>query len=147
MAKTYANGVTGADTTTPMAALGNKQGGRSRRYFSNFTMAAQAIADEVVVARPNPGELFTGIVVNTSVTVGATATVQLKQYDVTNTFVRNLTGAVALIATAVDTSIAIPTLHAAYGVKLDGGELRLAIAAAALPGAGDFAAEIATIGY
>ena len=81
MAKTYAIGVVPATTNTPYVALGSKTGGHERTYLCNFTLAGQLIADEIVVLRPNPGELFLSAKINISATL-ATSTLQLKQYDV-----------------------------------------------------------------
>ena len=144
MAKTYAIGVVPATTTTPYVALGSKTGGHERTYLSNFTLAAQAIADEIVVLRPNPGEIFLSAKINLSVTL-ATSTVQLKQYDVTGTFVRNLTSALAFTVAYIWTEH--PALNLAIGSRLDGGEIRLSIAALALPAAGNVWYDVVTTGY
>lgn len=144
MAKTYAIGVVPATTTTPYVALGSKTGGHERTYLCNFTLAGQLIADEIVVLRPNPGELFLSAKINISATL-ATSTLQLKQYDVNGTFVRNLTAALAF--TVADIWTEHPALNAGVGSRVDGGEIRLSIAALALPGAGNVWYDVVTTGY
>ena len=145
MAVTYAAGVTAANTTTPYNALGSKQNARRRAYLSKVTYAAQAIADEIVIARPHPGERFVAIRVMTSVTTG-TATVQLRAYDKNGVAIAFWSAAVAVTTPNTWTELALSST-AIPDTVLDGGELRLVVAAAALPGAGTLVSEVWTNGY
>lgn len=147
MAVTYAPGVTPANTTTPYNAIGSKQNARRRAYQTTITYAAQAIADEIVVARPHPGERMSSIRVMTSVTTG-TATLALKVYDKNGTVLASSPWTTAVAVTTANTWTELAfTATTIPGTVLDGGELRLVVAAAALPGAGSLCVEIGTIGY
>lgn len=74
MAQTYATEVAGLGTTPTTKSSGAVQGGRIRRFRASITMAAQASADTVVLAKVPAGYAFAYGVINASATL-ATATV------------------------------------------------------------------------
>jgi len=77
MAQTYASEVSGLNTTPVGNANGAVQGGRVRRFRATITLASQAAADTVVLAKVPPGYAFAYGVINASATLGGTATVAI----------------------------------------------------------------------
>lgn len=76
MATTYSAEATLALNSTPSKFVPvAKWGGRLRRFRATITLAAQAIADDVVLFKLPSGSLFAYGVLNSSATLGATATV------------------------------------------------------------------------
>lgn len=148
MAKTYANGFDGQALTavggiTPLVATGKSQGARQRTWASQFTNAAQPVADQIVIARPDPGQMFRGGQINISATLAtSTLAVQLNKRDGTT-----VTLVAAATYTTANQNVDFVVTNAALGTVLDGGEIVLVIAVAALPGAGTVKTMIDCISY
>jgi len=131
MATTYATDVAGLGTTPPTKVSGAVQGGRLRRFRAVFTMAAQAAADNIVLAAIPAGYTFAFGVITSTATMGATATVAIGVAGNTGKY------RTAATYTAVETPTLFGKTPAMDDVPLAAAETVLAtIAAASLPGAG-----------
>jgi hypothetical protein len=150
MAKTYATTfdgltlqpATGTSLTLP-TATGRTQNARLRTYESQFTNAAQAVADQIVIAKPNSNEVFRSCSINISATLATTTlALQLNKIDGTT-----VTLSAATTYTTVGQTVEMVITNAALGTKLDGGEIVLVLAVAPLPGAGTVKTMVNTSGY
>jgi hypothetical protein len=130
MANTFATEVAGLGTVPETNADGAVQGGRLRRFRASFTLASQAAADTVTLARVPAGYAFAYGVINASATLGSTATVAI-----------GVDGAAGKYRTAAVFTAAAPTLFgnvaAVDDAPLAAAEtVILTIAEAALPSSG-----------
>ena len=131
MATTYATDVAGLGTTPPTKVSGAVQGGRTRRFRAVFTMAAQAAADDIVLALIPAGYTFAFGVITATATMGASATVAIGVAGNTGKY------RTAAVYTAVETPTLFGKTTAMDDVPLAAAETVLAtIAVASLPGAG-----------
>jgi hypothetical protein len=148
MAKTYASGFDGQALTAiggpnTLVATGKSQGARNRTWASQITLAAQPVADQIVIARPDPGQMFRGGQINISATLAtSTLAVQLNKKDGTT-----VTLVAAATYTTANQTVDLVVTNAALGTVMDGGEIVLVIAVAALPGAGTVKTMLNFINY
>lgn len=149
MAKTYANTLTdalplGSSTAgAPIQATGKAQNARRREYGAQFTAASQPVADQIVIAKPNPNELFLGCSITITATLGtSTLALQLNKIDGTT-----VTLSAAITYTTTTNTAEMVVLPAVFGTEFDGGEVVLVIAVAALPAAGTVKTVLHSIGY
>ena len=70
MAETFANEISGVDSVPSTKSSGGVQGGRLRRFRATITLAAQAIADTIVLADVPVGHVFAYGVLNTGTSLG-----------------------------------------------------------------------------
>ncbi len=131
MATTYALEVSPQYATPPGKSPGTVQGGRLRRWRATIIMAAQASGDDIVLANIPAGHTFAFGILNPGAAMGGTATVAI-----------GVAGATGKYRTAAIANAVGPVIFGnAAGAAADplgttGEQVRLTIAAAALPGAG-----------
>lgn len=145
MAQTFSIELTGINSLPVVKPAVPAYGGRVRRYRATVTLAAQAAADTIVLAKLPVGQVFAYGVITATATLGGTATVAIG----------NATTAGLYRAAAISTAVETPTLFGAGSAGLTASmasvtgytaeETVLAtIAAASLPGAGTAVFDIYT---
>lgn len=134
MAETYSTELTSVlDGTLPsVKADGSVYGGRVRRYRSTITLASQAAADTIVLAKPKDGEVFAYGVITASATLGASATVAIGSTDDPDGY------RVAAVFTTANTPTFFGTIAGMITeAQLDGAtEIKATVGTAALPSSG-----------
>lgn len=135
MPRFFANEVANFNATPVASVDGSIHGGRLRRFRATFTMASQASADDIVLARVPAGYRFAFGIINASATMGASATVAI-----------GTTGATGKYRAAAVFTAAAPTLFAASTANdaaLTAEELvLLTIGVAALPASGTVSVDL-----
>lgn len=134
MTTTFATEIANIDAIPSINASGGVQGGRLRRFRATVPYAGQDVGDDVVLARVPVGYTFAYGVITAAATAGAAATLAIGVDGNTGKY----------RAAAVFTAANTPTLFgtaAAVGeaAPADVTEVKLTIAAAALPTSANFA--------
>lgn len=133
MANLYSTETAGVDTRPAVKPSAGAYGARMRRYRASITLAAQATADNILLAVIPAGSIFDYGMLTSSVSLGTSVVaIGTSQTHGTNGQLR-----AAAVATAVDT----PTLFGlsaamAQAALLADTRIYLTLATAALPGAG-----------
>lgn len=114
-------------------------GARYRRYRASITLAAQAIADNILLAIIPSGSIFSGGNITASVSLGtAVVAIGTSQVHATNGQLR-----AAGTFTSVDTPIQFGTAAALSQASLSADtRIYLTLATAALPGAGTLVVDL-----
>ena len=132
MVTTFSTEATLALNTIPARKVdGSKWGARMRRYRATVILAAQGIGDDVVLFRVPAGSLFAFGVLNTSATLGGVATIAIGITGTTGKY----RAAATFTTPNVPTTFGVNAAVAAGALAADE-DVRLTVAAAALPGAG-----------
>lgn len=118
---------------------GNEYGGRTRRYRATITLAAQATADNIALAKIPAGSIFAYGVITASVSLGTSvAAIGTSKVHGTNGQLR-----AAAAFTAVDTPTLFGLASAASQAALSADTwIYLTLATAALPGAGTLVVDL-----
>lgn len=138
MAETYSTEATDYLNTTPSVfADGSVVGGRLRRYRATITLASQASGDTIVLNKIPAGSVFAYGVLNASATLGATATIAIGPSD----------SAALYRAAATFTTANTPTMFGTNSAMVADAlsadtEVKITIAAAALPASGTLVVDL-----
>lgn len=145
MVQTFSTELAGINSLPVVKPAVPAYGGRLRRYRATITLAAQAAADTIVLAKIPAGQVFAYGTITSTVSLGGAATVAIG----------NATTAGLYRAAAISTAVETPTLFGAGSAGLTASmasstgytaeETVIAtIAAASLPGAGTCVIDIYT---
>ena len=128
MAQTNSDEMAGVVAVTPSLPSGAVVDGNVRVKRATITLAAQASADTILIAKKRAGEAFLYGMIHASATLGSTATIAI-----------GVSGATGKYRAAAVHTATVPTLfgvNASIEEETADEDVIITIAAAALPGAG-----------